>query len=791
MAFVTGTKLGSYEILSLLGAGGMGEVYRARDSELDRDVAIKVLHPSAFQDEKARKRFRNEALTLARLNHPYIAAIHEFSTKDGIDFIVMEYVPGESLAQRLSKGTLPDRQVVALSLQIAEALEEAHEQGVVHLDLKPGNIMLTPKGWTKVLDFGLAARLQPIDERSTAGLTGSSLSIAGTLPYMAPEQLLGMEKDARVDIYGFGAVLYEMTTGHRPFNASLPTRLTDDILHRVPAPPSSHGRQIPLELERIIFKCLEKDPENRYQTAKELKIDLRRLSAQSGAVLPADKPPSIRFYWWRRHPLVPAVALALLLAIGASAGLYLRRLSSSAHSNLLQIRALAVLPFENSSGDPQQDYFARGMTDELTTQLGKIGALRVISRTSASRYQDRYISLPQIAKELKVDAVVEGTVMRSGDRVRISARVIRASTDELVWASDYERDVKDIFALQEEVATTIANEVQVSLTPDEEARLKSQQSVNPAAHEEYLKGRYLNKGTDAQQKRAKEYFEEAIKLDPNYAPAYAGLADFYFSSEEKSPLVSMPRAKDMALKALELDPNLSDAHLELALIHFYADWDWAAADQEFKRALALSPNNAEAHRTRAYFLSALGRQRESLSEIREAQQLDPLSIWTQITAGYVHYFARQYDAAIEQCRKALELDPNSVGADDCLGTIYLAKGRINDAIAASLKATSLSNGDPSRLVGLGRAYAVARQQSEALSVIQRLDKLSEHRYVSQYFAATIYAALGNKQQAFARLEQAFGERDSYLAWLKVDFAVDPLRTDPRFQNLFHRVALPE
>jgi serine/threonine protein kinase/tetratricopeptide (TPR) repeat protein len=791
MAFVAGTKLGPYEILSLLGAGGMGEVYRARDNQLHRDVAIKILFASAFYDERARKRFRNEALTLAKLNHPYIASIHEFSAEKGVDYIVMEYVPGESLAQTLSRGTLPERQVVSVSLQIAEALEEAHENGVVHLDLKPGNIMLTPKGWTKVLDFGLADRLQPIDERSTAVLSQSSPHVAGTLPYMAPEQLLGLEKDARVDIYGFGAVLYEMTTGHRPFTSILPARLTDDILHHAPPPPSSYGHLVSPELERIIGKCLEKDPENRYQTAKELKIDLRRLSAQSSAVLPtADHTPPLRSPWWRRHLPLLTLAVLLLLTAATGAGLYVRR-ANSAHSAFPKIHALAVLPFENSSGDPQQDYFSQGMTDELTTQLGRIAALRVISRTSANQFQGKRVSLPKIAKQLKVDAVVEGTVMRSDDHVRISARVVRASTDQLIWASDYERETKDIFALQQEVATTIANEVQVSLTPEERARLSSQQTINPAAHEEYLKGRFLNKGTDAQQKLAKEHFEQAIKIDPNYAPAYAGLADYYFSSPEVSPLVSMPRAKEMARKALELDPNLSDAHLELALIHFYADWDWNGADQEFQRALALNPNDAEAHRTRSYFLSALGRQQESFSEIQEAQLLDPLSIWTQITAGYVHYFARDYDAAIDQCHKALELDPNSVGAFDCLGAIYLAKGQTEDATSAASKATTLSTGDPSRLVGLGRAYAVARKRADALGVVQKLDQLSQQRYVSQYFPATIYAALGDKQEAFNRLEHAFRDRDGYLAWLKVDFAVDPLRNDPRFQNLVHRVALPE
>jgi TolB-like protein/Flp pilus assembly protein TadD len=455
------------------------------------------------------------------------------------------------------------------------------------------------------------------------------------------------------------------------------------------------------------------------------------------------------------------------------------------------IHSLAVLPLENLSGDPSQEYFADGMTEELTNKLAQISALRVISRTSVAQYKNSHKSLPEVAKDLHVDAVVAGSVMRASGRVRITAQLIEASTDQHLWAKTYERDPQDVMTLQDEVAQAIADEVKVTLTPQEQARLSNSRPVNPAAHEAYLKGNYLKLGTVAQRQKAKEYFDEAIRIDPGYAPAYAGLADYYWSATELNPNAAMPKAKEDALKALALDPLLAHAHTALAAIHFYADWDWAGAEQEVRRALELNPNDADGHRTYSYFLVALGRNEEAFNEIRRAQEQDPLSIATQVTAGWVFYFARQYDQAVDQCKRALELDQNSAGGVDCLGSSYLAKEMYDQAIAATNRAVELSGNDPSRLVGLGRAYALAGRKSEASKVLAELRQQSSRTYLPPNIVAMVYAALGQREEAFSWLDKAFSERDRYMPWLKADCAFDSLRGDPRFAQLLRRVGFPE
>ncbi|MHB8756162.1 MAG: protein kinase domain-containing protein [Candidatus Acidiferrales bacterium] len=782
-----GQTLGHYRILEKMGAGGMGDVYRARDEQLDRDVALKVLPPGLLKDEKARRRFRNEALLLAKLNHPNVATIHEFDTDDGADFLVMECVTGTSLAEKLKGGALPEKEVLVLGMQIAQALEEAHERGIVHRDLKPGNVIITPKGWAKVLDFGIARLLRPAgDTDPTQSITGAH-GAAGTLPYMAPEQLTGEAAGARSDMFSLGAVLYEMATGRRAFDEKLPSRLIDAIVRERPVLPRVLNSRISPELERIILKCLEKEPENRYQSAKELEVDLRRLQTQGTGTVASTVRPA-RGFWHRDATKIAGTTLIIALALVF--GVRGWRARRAVHPGLAQIHSLAVLPLENLSGDPQQEYFAEGMTEELTTQLAQISALRVISRTSAAQYQNGPQSLPEIGKELHVDAVVEGSVMREGDSVRITARLTQISTGKLLWAQSYDRNLKDVLSLQDEVARDVASEVKVTLTPEEQARLQNAQTVNPKAHDDFLQGSYLNKGTSSQQQEALQYFEEAIKIDPNYAPAYAGLADYYWSNQELDPRAAMPKATEYAQWALRLDPDLAHAHTTLGAIHFYADWNWAAAQKEFKRAIDLSPSDAEAHRVYSFYLAAMGREDEALAETQRAQRLDPLSIWTQITAGNVFYFTRHYNQAITQCRKVLELDPDSVGGYDCLGSSYLAKGEYEQAIEASEKASNLSGNDPARLVGLGRAYALAGRKSDALKILEHLRLMSSRAYVPPYFFATIYASMGERDEAFMWLQKAFQQRDTYLPWLKVDGAIDPLRGHARFDALVAKMRFP-
>jgi serine/threonine protein kinase/tetratricopeptide (TPR) repeat protein len=780
-----GQTLGHYRILEKVAAGGMGVVYRARDEQLDRDVALKVLPTGTLTDDTARRRFRKEALALAKLNHPNIETVYEFGTQDGMDFLVMEFVPGKTLADRLTTGTLPEKEVVALGMQIAAALEEAHERGIVHRDLKPANIAITARGRAKILDFGLAMLLRPVDEGTTETFSDSQAA-AGTLPYMSPEQLTGERVDARSDIYTIGAVLYEMATGRRAFREEQTSRLIDAILHQSPVTPRALNPRLSTELETIILKCLDKEPERRYQSATELLVDLRRLSPLSSGDAP---PPATSRVWGKVARLVGyALAGLLLLAVGLmamNAGGWRDQLFGRLRAP--RIRSLAVLPFANLSGDPNQDYFADGMTEALITDLGQIQALRVISRTSVMPFKATRKSLVDIARELKVDGIVEGSVSRSDGLALVTARLVYGPSDSQLWSKTYRRDLQNVLVMQGEVAGAIVGEIKIALTQQEQARLASARSVNPTAHEAYLRGNYLRWGTPEQKQRSKDYFEEAIRIDPDYAPAYAGLANYYLSNSELAPRVTMPQARQYAQKALERDSDLADAHLVLGAVHFIGDRDWAGSDHEFKRAIELNPGDSEAHRSYSYYLSALGRDREAQAEVGHAQDLDPLYVTTQVTAGWVFYFARQYDNAAEQCQKALELDPNSAGAYDCLGSSYLAMGMYDQAIAACQQAVRLSGNAPSRAVGLGEAYAARRENSEAKQVLRQLRERSAQTYVSPVFLARLHLAAGEREQALARLNEAYQDGDYHLVWLNVERAFDPLRPDPRFQDLLHRV----
>jgi serine/threonine-protein kinase len=784
-----GQTLGHYRILEKVGSGGMGVVYRARDEQLERDVALKVLPSGTLSNDASRRHFRKEALALAKLNHPNIETVYEFDTQDGMDFLVMEYVPGKTLADRLIGGALPEKEVIALGMQIAAALAEAHEHGIVHRDLKPANIALTEKGQAKVLDFGLAKLLRPRDE-TTADSLSSTHGAAGTLPYMSPEQLRGEQVDARSDIYTIGAVLYEMATYRRAFGEPLASRLIDSVLHQTPVPPRALNPRISPELERIILKCLDKNPEQRYQSAKELLVDLRRLEQSTSGELVTPALPPKR---WSRGAKLVAYGVVALVALAAMltaiyAGGWRDRFLVRPRSP--QIRSLAVLPFANLSGDADQDYFADGMTEALITDLGQIQAIRVISRTSVMQFKGTRRPLVEIARELKVDAIVEGSVSRSEGLALVTARLVYGPTDEQVWSKSYQRDLQNALVMQGEVASAIVGEIEVKLTGQEQARLASAHSVNPAAHEAYLKGNYLRWGTLEQRQRSKEYFEEAIEIDPNYAPAYAGLANYYVSNFGLHPRDAMPKARQYAQKALDLDLALADAHVVLGAVHFFGDRDWAGADREFRRAIELNPGDSEAHRTYSYYLSALGRQQEAQAEVRRAQDLDPLYITTQLTAGWVFYFARQYDKAAEQCQKALELDPNSAGAYDCLGMSYLARGMNDQAIAACQQAVKLSGNAPLRAVGLGESYAAAGRKPEAQELFGQLRERSTQTYVSPVFFARFYLASGEREQALARLREAYEGRDPYLVWLNVDRAFDPLRADPRFQDFLRRIGFP-
>ncbi len=787
-----GQTLSHYRITEKIGAGGMGDVYRAHDEHLDREVAIKVLRPGTLTDEHSRKRFHKEALALSRLSHPHIATIHDFDTQQGTDFLVMEYIPGVSLSEKLAGGPLPEKEVLRLGVQLAEGLSAAHEHGVVHRDLKPGNLRVTGDGWLKILDFGLAKLRHPVAESGATESLTETQATAGTVPYMAPEQLLGGEIDARTDIHAAGAVLYEMATGRRPFAEVERLQLVGAILHKTPPPPSAVNPAVSAELDRIIGKCLEKEPGNRYQSARELAIDLRRLQAPARTSETVSIVAGKKWERWKLGAAVAAVSALVAMVIGFNAGRIRERFARPPSA---PIQSIAVLPLANLSHDPEQEYFADGMTEALITELSQISSLKVISRTSVMHYKGSSEPLPQVARELNVNGIVEGSVLRSGDRVRITAQLIQAPSDTHLWAKSYERDLRDVLRLQSEVAQAIANEIKAKVTPQEQARLARAHLINPEAHEAYLNGRYYwNLRTEEGLKKGMEYFQQAIEKDPDYALAYAGLADSYVVLTEwglMAPKEGFPRAKAAASKALEIDETLAEAHVPLAAAKYGYEWDWAGGERELRRAIELNPGYASAHQWYAEYLSYTGRHNEAIAEIKRAQELDPLSPMVNQLVGGLLIFARRYDDAIAELRRTLELNPEFYPAHMNLGYAYGQQKHYAEAISEYQKAIALQEGNPGLKAKLARAYALSGKRREALKIASDLRQLSKQRYVSAYDAAQIYTALGDFDRAFVLLEKAYQEHASFLMLLQVEPANDPLRSDPRFQDLLRRMNFPQ
>ena len=785
-----GQTLGHYRIIQRIGSGGMGVVYKAEDRSLDRFVALKFLPENLSHDHQAMERFRREAKAASALNHPNICTIYELNEVHDQAYISMELVEGQPLSALLMNGALSTDEVIEYGLQLAEGLAHAHEHGVIHRDLKCANVMITEDGRAKVLDFGLAKRLTEteLDEatRSQASLTAPG-ALVGTLAYMPPEQLRGRPADARGDLWALGVVLYEMATARLPFRGQTGYELSSAILNQAPRPLPSH---VPTELRAVIERCLQKEPGRRYRRTGEVRAALEAI--QAGTVAP----------WaaWRyrlarrpRRTLVAALVVLTLIAAALNLGRLRDRLVRG--DAALRIQSLAVLPLDNLSGDKEQDYFTDGMTEELITNLAKISALKVISRSTMMHYKGSKKPLPQIAKELNVDAVVEGSVLREGGQVRITAQLIQASTDQYLWAQSYQRDLRGVLALQGEIATAIADRVRAAVTPGEHVLLTSARPVNPEAYEAYLKGRFhWYKFTPPEVDAAHRYFQLALEKDPNYAPAYVGIA-YVWAGRTGLGLVSFqearPKIKEAALKAVELNDTLADAHEALADLAFFYEWNFPAAEQEYKRAIELNPNYADMRIFYAEFLDVMGRPQEARAQIERAVELDPLNPYSQAFLGQHLWFSGQHDSAIAQLRKTLIMQPDNPGALDSLSSALHRKGLYEESLAETKKLYAVL-GHPEVVEALNRGYALSGYLGAMRLAAQTLTTHSRKTYVPPLWIAVLYARAGEKDQALQWLEKACEQREGGdLLTVRLPPEWDDLRSDPRFQDLLRRMNLSQ
>jgi serine/threonine-protein kinase len=742
-----GKTISHYKILEKLGEGGMGVVYKAQDTKLDRIVALKFLPKHLLCDESAKTRFVHEAKAASALNHTNITTIYEIDEVEGECFICMEYVEGKSIKELIKQKMFSIEEILNISIQIAEGLNVAHKKGIVHRDIKSDNIMLTDEGLVKIMDFGLA-KLKGVSKLTKTGTT------LGTMQYMSPEQVQGIEVDQRSDIFSFGVVLYEMITGQLPFKDEHEAAIIYSIINETPEPLARYKANVPDGLQRIVDKAMEKNRDLRFQHVDDLRTDLLKIKREleTSSVLPSAKKPQ---------------------------------------------PSIAVLPFTNLSADKEQEYFCDGMAEEIINALSQVEDLRVVARTSAFSFRGKEIDIREIGKKLNVQALLEGSVRKAGNRVRITAQLINVVDGYHLWSERFDRDLADVFAIQDEISLAIVDKLKVKLLGDEKEKMLKRYTQNLEAYDLYLKGRYhWNRRTPEALKKAMAHFEQVIQKDPEYALAYAGLADCYSMLAQVyvlPPKEAFPKAKALASRALEIDETLAEAHTSLAFMLSCFDWDWAGAEREFRRAIELNPNYATAHQWFAMgLLVELGRTSEAIEEIHKALELDPLSLIINTSAGFVYLNAGREDKAVEQAEKILDMDPTFIGAYLILVDVNERRRKYDEAVEEGLKGYSFVGFlSQHEVVSLREAYASSGWTGYLRRLVEIMQSKAEQGQVLYYMIASLYAGLDETEKAIECLEKAYEEHDFNLSGLLVDDDFEKLRSNPRFAQLIKKMGFPE
>ena len=818
----------------------MGEVYLAHDTQLDRTVALKILPENVAADLTRLQRFIQEAKAASGLNHPNILTVYEIGQTDSIHFIACEYIEGETLRHYLSSARMRLNEVLDICIQVTSALATAHQAGIIHRDLKPENIMIRRDGIVKVLDFGLAKLTahESADVNAEAPtkaiLKTDPGTVLGTAIYMSPEQARGIPVDARTDIFSIGVVLYEMVTGCLPFAGSTSSEVLASILsEKEPQPLARYSREVPAELERVVSKALRKNRDERYQTIKDFVLDLKSLKQELefAAKLERSTPPELQgaggaatptdglavsteaskaavqtavegtratsgadynlLSRITRHRGGALLGLAALAAVAAAVA-YFAYSRNAERGDSGAIRSIAVLPFTNADGNPDAEYLSDGISESLINSLSQLPGVKVIARSSSFRYRGKEVDPQEVANALGVEAILTGRVVQRGDNLLISAELVKAIDKTQVWGEQYNRKATDVLQVQSEISSEIAEKPRLRLTASARQQLAKSETMNPQAYELLLQALfYRNKGGSENDKKAIEYLSQATAVDPAYATAYAQLSESYRGLAVQGvldPKDGIPQAKAAARKALELDESLADAHYAQAGLELDG-WDWATAEREYKRAIELNPNLAKAHAGYSQYFSVTGRHEQAIAEIKRTRELDPLSPLGKAAVGERLRNARQYDQAIEALKTSLERHQNFPNMHRSLGRVYAAKGQYAEAIAAYQEAIRLGQDTSIMGIYLGTAYALGGERERARAILKRLQ--TSNQYVSPAKLAVLYAALGERDQAFASLERAYAVRDLQMQFLGVDPDYDSLRSDPRFPDLLRRVGLPQ